>query len=280
MPKLSIITPCFNSESYISSYLDHLEELSSLDLEVIFMDGKSNDGTLAEIKKRQNKIKFLRVISEPDKGVYDAMNKGIEKANSEWLYFMGVDDKFLGGIELINILDNSKSDIVYGDVLRNNQRYDGEFSLQKLVSKNICHQAMCFNKRVFKELGIYDLKYKILSDYEFNIRAFANSKLKRSYVGIVIGNYGTEGMSSSLVEEQFFLDMPKIYKDYGAVNIDLSDNYDYIGKLGLQRVYDGFKVKGLRMIWKSILNGGDKKRLRSAFSHIRRNLFRRKKPSI
>ena len=90
MPRLSIINPTFNSAKTLSRCLDSVISQSFTDWEVLMMDGVSNDDTIKIASSYQDSR--IRIYSEPDKGIYDAMNKGIDKAHGEWLYFIDSDD--------------------------------------------------------------------------------------------------------------------------------------------------------------------------------------------
>ena len=148
-PIFSIIIPTFNSITFVDNAINTVLKQSFKDYELIIIDGLSNDGTLDLIKeyavKSQERIKF---ISEKDKGIYDAMNKGIDLAKGEWLYFLGSDDRFANDDVLENIHKKIRNEsnslsLVYGDVIRSRtgDRYIGELTGLKIFTNNICHQA-------------------------------------------------------------------------------------------------------------------------------------------
>ncbi|MBE4380107.1 glycosyltransferase [Vibrio parahaemolyticus] len=101
--KVSIIVPVFNAIDHVLSFeesnLKFLLQYSNdvTDFELIFIDGESVDGTLDELYKLSEKYNFIRLFSEKDEGIYDAMNKGIQYSNSEFVYFLGMDDVLLPG---------------------------------------------------------------------------------------------------------------------------------------------------------------------------------------
>ena len=98
--KLSIIIPTYNSASVLAKALDSIVKQNFTDWEVLVMDGVSTDNTI-KVAQSYNDSR-IHIFSEPDKGIYDAMNKGIEKAQGEWLYFLGSDDWLLNG----NVFDS------------------------------------------------------------------------------------------------------------------------------------------------------------------------------
>ncbi|EGQ8088759.1 glycosyltransferase, partial [Vibrio vulnificus] len=120
--KVSIIVPVFNAIDHVLSFeesnLKFLLQYSNdvTDFELIFIDGESVDGTLDELYKLSEKYNFIHLFSEKDEGIYDAMNKGIQYSNSEFVYFLGMDDVLLPGF--FNMLEklNSEYDIFYGYV--------------------------------------------------------------------------------------------------------------------------------------------------------------------
>ena len=106
MPKVSIIIPTCNSAKTLSRCLDSVISQSFTDWEVLMKDGVSNDDTIIIASSYQDSR--IRIYSEPDKGIYDAMNKGIDKAQGEWLYFLGSDDWLLNNCVLEEIFFTSK----------------------------------------------------------------------------------------------------------------------------------------------------------------------------
>ena len=116
MPRLSIIIPTFNSAKTLSRCLDSVISQSFTDWEVLMMDGVSNDDTIKIASSYQDSR--IRIYSEPDKGIYDAMNKGIDKAQGEWLYFLGSDDWLYNSESFDDLFNNDVDsyDVIYGDV--------------------------------------------------------------------------------------------------------------------------------------------------------------------
>jgi|SRR2546423_1393522 len=192
----SIITPTLNAgcklEDTIKSVLSQKEEL----FEYIIIDGCSTDETLNIIKKYDGRIKW---ISEKDQGVYDAMNKGIEMAAGDYLYFLGAGDRLRE-----NILERVEKNIpdqhltfIYGNVylIDENREYFGKFDEAKIVRANICHQAIFYERTIFDLIGRYNLKYSLLADHDFNIRCFGNKSIKKIYLKEVIADYEGKGIS-------------------------------------------------------------------------------------
>ena len=156
--RISIITPVFNAQEDIETCILSVANQSYKNIEHIIIDGFSTDNTLEAVKRYANKYSHIFWISEKDEGIYDAMNKGIDKSNGEWIYFLGSDDVFFDrdAIERVFIRkDIEESDILYGNVKFKHSGiiYDGKFNFFKLMEKNICHQGIFFRKDVFNEVG-------------------------------------------------------------------------------------------------------------------------------
>ncbi|EMI45381.1 glycosyltransferase family 2 protein [Rhodopirellula sp. SWK7] len=199
-PTISIVIPTFQAGQTLANVLESVAKQTSEDYEVLMMDGGSSDDTARIAQMYCDKSARFRFYTEPDDGVYQAMNKGIEIAKGQWLLFLGSDD-LLYESETLEKLTNALSDnddVVYGNVYstRFGGFYDGEFDDEKLIDKNISHQAILFNRRVFAILGAYDPAYKVVADWEFNFRWFLSSKIRKRHIDVVVANYADGGLSS------------------------------------------------------------------------------------
>lgn len=199
---LSIIIPTYNAAESIGDTLQSIINQSYKDIEVIVLDAVSIDTTCKIVKGFKKEYPFIQLISEKDKGVYEAMNKGVKLAKGDYLYFMGGDDVFYNSNTLEKVFETvtKEQDFIYGNVLfkKSQKVYSGESSLQKLVydQVSICHQAIFYSKRVFKMVGNYNLKYFIHADYDFNIRCFRNKELVIHYIDQIIAIFNETGLSS------------------------------------------------------------------------------------
>ena len=192
----SIIIPTYNSDKVIKRCLDSIVSQVFTDFEVLVMDGKSKDDTVRIVKSyNDNRI---MVYSEPDKGIYDAMNKGIDKSLGEWLLFLGSDD-FLYNKNVLRDVKNYLSnmyDVVYGEVDSHlPERHKGEWSLE-LLEANRCHQAIFYNRRFFGTSIRYNLRYPVWADFDVNLQWFLNKRYKHCYIPIIIACFSEGGVSS------------------------------------------------------------------------------------
>ena len=215
--KVTIITPVYNAEKDIEACLLSVAGQSYPDKEHLIVDGASTDGTLEIIKRYAEKYSHIKLISEKDDGIYDAMNKGIDQARGEWIYFLGCDDVFYDESvldKILNLDDIDLYDVVYGNVLWGDtgEIYGGKFSLLKLMDKNICHQSIFYKLSIFDKLGKFNARYKYWADYLFNIKWFNSDVIRSKYVSSIVAKYGINGQSSQMEDIDFLRDRKSIYK--------------------------------------------------------------------
>lgn len=203
-PLFSIITVTYNASCEIVRTIASISEQNFNDYEWIVVDGKSTDNTLCIVESSE--IKNRRVYSEPDNGLYDAMNKGIGYANGEYLIFLNAGDAFYNEDTLHVIADTAKrthADVVYGqtqivdsDGSVLGMRHLSAPSVLKFSSFKrgmlVCHQAFVARKRIAQP---YDLRYRFSSDYEWCLRCLKQSK-KNAYTGGTIISFLDGGMTS------------------------------------------------------------------------------------
>lgn len=217
----SIIIPTLNSEITINDCVKSVVSQTLVDIEILVIDSVSSDQTLSIIENFNDSR--IRIISEKDKGIYDAMNKGILNAKGEWLYFLGSDDTLYNNQVLENVNNKIKnsglSKVVYGDVTfkhlipywaNNSLIYDGPFNLQKLQQKNICHQAIFYNKS-FLELNsiLFNIKYKVCADWDLNLKCWFKTDFL--YLDEIIAYFSADGLSSNKITSDLFI-QDKEYK--------------------------------------------------------------------
>lgn len=193
---LSFIIPNLNSglllEKTINSILCKKFEYK---YEVIVVDGLSSDESVEFLNNFKHKN--LRLIKGSDINVYDAMNKGISFSNGEWLMFLGAGDTVTDSLPKINLELHRQFKLIYGNVfwVSKDVIYDGPFTLRKLFYKNICQQAILYNRKCFDESTLFNLKYFINADYEFNLNLFIDHFKDVSFVNILMSHYNGNGIS-------------------------------------------------------------------------------------
>jgi len=203
---ISIITVVRNGVSTIERTVLSVINQDYSDFEYIVIDGVSTDGTLAILDKYSNNIN--KIISEPDNGIYDAMNKGISLAEGDWIYFLGSDDIFYDKSTLANIFSKSNYDnydVIYGNVLFSQSKkiFDGKFDYDKHALKSICHQAIIYRRTLFQKYGHFNSDYLTASDYVFNIKVFCSDISRWLYIDRIVAVYNEEGVSSYLYDKKY-----------------------------------------------------------------------------
>ena len=230
--KLSIIIPTYNSASVLPKALGSIVCQTFTDWEVLIMDGVSTDDTL-KIAQTYNHPR-IHIYSEPDKGIYDAMNKGLKKAQGEWLYFLGSDDYLFSKDVLSNIFNHNLDgvDVLYGDVNAPHldKRHSGEWSIETLPY-NRCHQAIFYRNKVFNKTGFYNLKYPILADYALNLQWFLRRDIKEQYLPICVATFSSGGYSSTHNDDALYQDYNKILFRYGFWRFDINRKIDIVYNL-------------------------------------------------
>jgi len=209
--KISVITVCYNAVSNIEATIISVLGQVYENVEYIIIDGGSDDGTVDIIKKYSEKITAW--ISETDEGVYDAMNKGIDLAKGDWIYFLGAGDILLKVLDkMVPQLKNDKC-IYYGDVYREDlQRiYDGRFPAYKLAVTNICHQAIFYPATALKKYR-FNTRYRLLADHDLNMRCYGDKEFDFKYLPVLICIYEGDGVSAANIDPGFFADKMNVIR--------------------------------------------------------------------
>lgn len=211
--KLSIITINYNNALGLKKTILSVTSQSVNDFEHIIIDGDSNDGSKEVILK--NKSSFSYWVSEPDEGIYHAMNKGIEVANGEYLLFLNSGDELYDEKVIYEILPvfSKETDIVYGDLMFDSgsykfkKTYPSDLSFSFFLKESLPHPATFIKKSLFTTIFKYNVNYKIVSDWEFFIYAICKKNVSYFHVENVISIFKTDGLSNnpvhlSLIEDE------------------------------------------------------------------------------
>ena len=203
---ISIITATYNAAQYLQHLIDSIKLSKTHEVEFIIIDGNSIDNTLDIIKNNNAFIDYWQ--SEPDKGIYDAWNKGVLKAKGDWVMFLGADDELLPNA-LQQYLDILKSvpDIKNYDIISSKvQMIDNTGKLIRirgwafewplfLKEMTIAHPGALHSKKYFNQYGLFDINYRIVGDYELLLRA--GSQLKAFFIDKITVKMREGGMSDS-----------------------------------------------------------------------------------
>jgi glycosyltransferase involved in cell wall biosynthesis len=202
-PVISIITAVYNGEKYLEEAILSVLNQSYIDIEYIIIDGGSTDGTISIIKKYENSISYW--VSEKDGGIYDAWNKGINKAQGSWIGFLGADDFYKSNaiekyVELIIASKNvnyisSKVQLISQN--KKSIKIIGECWNWSKFSKNMntAHVGSLHSKELYEKYSLYDPDFKIAGDYEFLLRS--GRGLNAGFVSEPLCYMRTGGVSGS-----------------------------------------------------------------------------------
>jgi glycosyltransferase involved in cell wall biosynthesis len=238
-PKISIITPSFNSENTIEkTILSVINQQKKYPVEYIVVDGGSTDKTCEIIKKYAKNIDIF--ISEADSGAYDAMNKGIQFATGEIIGIINSDDWYLeNAIKKVEqeFDQHPNIDILYSPI---ENYYQGEYiatfipgKLEKLSIRFTLNHPSCFIKKsAYIATGLYDLQYKIAADYDLILRLFLN-ECKFHLIETPLAAYSLNGMSSSPLP----WDRAKLIKECWKISSKASDHFQDVSDKQRKKAY-------------------------------------------
>ena len=207
--KVSVITVCYNRKATIGQSIKSVLDQDYPDVEYIIVDGNSSDGTKDIIKSYSDKI--TKYISEPDSGMYDAINKGLGMATGDIVGLMHSDDVFYDTTVISKIVEvfknNPNTDAIYGNgiyvtnddeqkIVRN--RIGGEYDYKRLKSGWLpLHPTVYIKKTIIDKYGNYNLNFKIASDTEFLLRYLYKYKISITYLNTYIVKMRMGGLSTN-----------------------------------------------------------------------------------
>lgn len=265
MTKLSIITINRNNAEGLRKTIESVVSQTYIDFEYIIIDGASTDESVDVIKEYADKITFW--VSEPDKGIYNAMNKGIMKAKGEYLLFLNSGDWLVDKDVIHSILDENHEDILVGNVyfvyknemlannyigIYSNDHAETNISSLDLIFGVLPHNACFFKKKLFDLYGLYDESLKIVSDWKFmlDVVVFKNATTK-CFRKVFVTNFDAYGVSAveselyknereQVLNEFFSKTILLDYKDYYQLHTDMQGNakrYNEYMKLRSNKFY-------------------------------------------
>lgn len=222
--KVSIITAVFNNVNEIRNAIESVLSQNYPNIEYIIIDGGSTDGTLDIIKSYEEKINHL--ISESDQGIYDALNKGLQKCTGDIIGFLHSDDIFNNQYVISEIIQTFKinnCDATYGDLVYV-AKVDPSIIIRFWKSSNFelknfkygwmpAHPTLFLKKEVYNNFGHFNIKYQIAADYDFILRTLASGTLKCIYMPIVVTKMKTGGASNKSLKNIW----KKSFEDWTAL---------------------------------------------------------------
>lgn len=177
VPWLSVVSVCFNASAMLPATVASLRAQQAAGVEWVVVDGASNDGSTDWLRARQPD----RFLSEPDRGIYDAMNKAVGLATGDWLFFLNAGDAFADAGALADvaaaIMANPSAEIIYGDVVYRGAKGDRRkrfhwLTRRRLLFGDLCHQAVFVRRELFDSIGSFDAGLRWNADFDWFVRAF------------------------------------------------------------------------------------------------------------
>ncbi|MEI6752102.1 MAG: glycosyltransferase family 2 protein [Paludibacter sp.] len=200
-PRFSIITVNLNDRIGLENTIQSVINQTYQNFEFIIIDGASIDGSIEIIKQYSDRITYW--VSEKDKGIYNAMNKGIVKAFGEYCFFLNSRDVLHDDNVLQKIADaHITEDIVFGDIIKTYDqkndyvKYERKISLYYLSYTTIWHQASLIKTELFNNLGLYNENFKIASDWDFWLKSIIVNKCSYKYLAFPFSIFDTTGVGS------------------------------------------------------------------------------------
>lgn len=209
--KISVITICYNAKAEIENTLKSVISQTAFEnVEYIVIDGNSTDGTKEIIEKYRDKISYY--VSEPDSGIYDAMNKGIKAAGGDFVIFLNAGDFYINELvfeQFLPYIEKTKSDLVIGNLFAFNKytadvvRIDEGFIDKFLFNyQSVPHPCTFFRRSIFDKVGLYDENYKIVSDFEWYLKYFNTFDGNYLYVDKYVAVFDLNGVCSNEANAQ------------------------------------------------------------------------------
>jgi glycosyltransferase involved in cell wall biosynthesis len=229
--------------------LDSIVRQTYKNIELVVVDGGSEDDTQYVLNEYAQHISTL--VCEPDKGIYDAMNKVCARATGDWLIFLGCDDVLLDAFRRIAFLLSRPDTVYYGDVIKHSSGtiYGGKFSKYRLMQYNICHQALFYPKSVYKKYS-YGLDYRWLADYAYNLKLMGDG-VPFVYTGVVVSIFNDEGRSAS-GDADFSRDQLKLIRTSFGNTYALLEILRRLRQRLLNRFFQSSCWKYMRPWWRSM----------------------------
>jgi len=215
-PKISIVTVSYNSAKTIAETIDSVLSQDYPNVEYIVIDGNSTDGTQDLVKRFGSKITTF--ISEPDKGLYDAMNKGIQLATGDIVGIINSDDIYADNTvfsKIVRTMTKKNVDVVYGDLYYFKSGFPdralryyrgGVFSLSR-VSFGLMppHPTFFIKKSVYEKYGNFDTQYTLSADFDLILRFLGVHKVSFEYIPEILVKMRTGGKSTSSLKRTFIM---------------------------------------------------------------------------
>jgi len=220
-PSITIVTVTYNANNSIQECVNSVIVQKSPNIQHIIIDGASTDGTVDILKEQYHKGNIVFFLSEPDTGIFNAMNKALKYAKGDFIYFLGADDFLYPEFSEFVSKAKDTDTIYYGQCLWGDMVLGGEFTPKRLTRECICHHSILYPKKVFEKYT-YNEKYKIGADHLLNIKCWNDKSFKKEYHPILIANFGKGGASEVQCDLAFEKDFTKNVLKHSSLSTSLS----------------------------------------------------------
>lgn len=200
---VSVITPCYNSSSTIEKTLECIEDQTYNNIEYIIIDGGSTDDTLKIIERHKEKLpRKLKIISEKDNGIYDAMNKGIRLAEGQLIGIVNSDDWYEDDTvaQIVKNYRSNQYEVIYGmqrNYFQEKEKVTFIYHHDFLPEQMITHPTCFVTADTYRDLGMFDTRYRSAADYDLMLRFYESKKVIFTPVMRILSNFRLGGMSGS-----------------------------------------------------------------------------------
>jgi len=247
MPKLSIITINLNNSTGLRKTIESVASQTFTDYEYIIIDGGSTDGSVEIIKEFADKITYW--VSEPDKGIYNAMNKGIMIAEGIYLLFLNSGDTLISDPNILNTCQGKLTDdiVAFDCILERDHKILGKRTqierptLFYVYKYGLKHQSTLIKRSLFDKIGMYNENYKVASDYEFWIRCFLQPEVTSRSYPIPLAIYELGGVSEQIGWEEEFKKIEKEWLSNFIADFQLLDSLLPYQNMRILRIVEQIK---------------------------------------
>ena len=260
MVKVSVITINYNDVKGLNKTIDSIISQRFTNYEYIIIDGGSTDGSVELIRQNLDKISYW--VSESDRGIYHAMNKGILRASGEYCYFLNSGDSLVNKKVLAKVFEtDTDSDIIFGNLIvcdKNGNEIAKRFGKNKITfldiySNNLKHQASFIKRSLFDIYDLYNEDLKIIADWEFFIKSLGLGSATTKYINVDIAYFNNNGISNNagtiyLNERKKILEelLPlRIREDY--LNFSVISSYIRINNYKFSRLIFRILNRGIKL---------------------------------
>lgn len=222
-PWLTIVIACIDAAELGNTLSSIWQQSDPEGTHVVVVNATKQPLELSDMLSPGRHIQSFEVVDVIDNGPYEAMNLGLLLSESEWIYFLGVNDSFADPLVLEDLRTKINSlpddcNFVYGNVRmigagpgsQNGEIYAGHFNYTRLKKQNICHQAIFYRREALLNIGGFDLKYHVNSDWAVNLRIWHSARPQ--YFGRTIANFSRGGLSSTVIDKAFFDDLEGLWE--------------------------------------------------------------------